>query len=272
MTLQSLPARMRLPLAAAAIVVTLVQASTGQTPAPAGAQPEKAAPPAAPLPSADQIFERYKDAIGGEEAIRRYSHRTVKGQFEIPAQGMTGDLLVLASAPDRMKLTVSLPGLGDMQRGFDGTIGWSLDPAVGPRLLEGRELAELKHSADFYEDLHDTSKYKSAMVVGRSEFEGKDCYEVKIVRDAGFEFTEFFDVETGLLAGIKMNASSQMGTVPVTTVVGEYKPFGGLLTPTVTRQRMLGLESRMTISSISFDEIDPKAYALPPQIAALVRQ
>ena len=239
--------------------------SSGQEQAPAA----PATPPEA-LPTADAVFEKYRAAIGGEAAIRRYSHRTVRGQFAIPAQGMSGDLLVLASAPDRMRLTVSLPGLGDMQRGYDGTTGWSMDPAVGPRLLEGRELAELKHSADFYEDLHDSSQYRSATVVGRTGFEGQDCYEVKVVRDSGFEFTEFFDTATGLLAGIKMDATSQMGTVPVTTLVGEYKAFGGLLTPTLTRQRMLGLESRMTISSITFDPIDPEAYELPPQIAALV--
>lgn len=230
------------------------------------------AEPAVTMPSAEEIFATYRKAIGGEAVIRRYSSRTIRGVFEIPAQGMKGDMVVLAAAPNLMTITVTLPGLGEMRRGYDGRIGWSLDPAVGPRLLDGRELAELKHSADFYEDLHDSTRYASVTVLGQTVFEGRDCYEVKTVRDAGFEFTEFFDVQTGLLVGVKMNASSQMGTVPVTTVVSDYKPFGGILTPTVTRQRMMGLESVTTISSVTFDPIDAAAFEPPAQIAALAAQ
>jgi hypothetical protein len=223
-----------------------------------------------PLPDADAIFAAYRKALGGEAAIRQYRYRTINGQFEIPAQGIKGPLTVYAAAPDRMRLSVNLPGLGEMQRGFDGRVGWSIDPAVGPRLLEGMELAELKHSSDFYEDLHDSSTYTSADVIGRVAFDGRDCYEVQITKKSGFEFTEFFDASTGLLAGVKMVAASQMGTVPVTSVLSDYKEFGGVLAPTLTVQKMMGLESRTTISAVSYEPLAPDVFALPPQIAALV--
>lgn len=221
------------------------------------------------LPKAEDVLKRYRDAIGGEEAIRKHSARRFKGVYEIPAQGMRGDLLILAAAPNLMRLSITLPGLGEMQRGFDGRIGWSVDPAIGPRLLEGRELDELRHSADFYDDLHDPTRFSSVTVVGKPMFEGQPCYEIKLVRESGFEYTEYFNAETGLLAGVKMNASSQMGSIPVTTVVSEYKVFGGVLTPTITRQKMMGLESVTTISSVDFGPIDPKEFALPPPIEAL---
>lgn len=233
-----------------------------------------AQPAAAPeaLPPADEILKRYRAAIGGEEAIKKPTSRVVKGTFEIPAQGMRGDLVVHAEAPDRMRLAITLPGLGVMERGFDGKVGWAVDPAIGPRLLEGRELDELKHSADFYDDLHEASRFSSITVVGRTNFDGQECYEVKLVRSTGFEYTEFFNAKTGLLSGVKMNASSQMGSVPVTTSVGEYKVFGGILTPTITRQRMMGLESVTTITSVTFDPLDPKTFEMPPAIAALAAQ
>jgi len=56
------------------------------------------------------------------------------------------------------------------------------------------------------------------------------------------------------------------------TTLGEYKPFGGVLTATMSHQKMMGLESVMTINSVSFDPVDPKVFDLPPQIAALVKQ
>ena len=147
-----------------------------------------------------------------------------------------------------------------------------LDPAVGPRILEGPELDELKYSADFYDDLRDPAKYASAVVVSQGPFEGEDCYEVKLVRKSGFTYHEFFSVKTGLLTGVKMNVTSQMGTVPVTTVHSEYKTFGGVMTPTVTRQKMMGLESITTIDAMTFEPVDAKAFALPDSIAALAAQ
>jgi hypothetical protein len=249
-----------------------------QPPSPAP-PPATADQPAAPtadkpgaLPSAGDILARYRAAIGGEENIRKYTSRTVTGTFEIPAQGMRGDLTVLAASPDFMRLTITLPGLGDMERGYNGAVGWSIDPAIGPRLLDGRELDELKHSADFYDDLHDESKFASVAVVGKTMFDGQECYEVKLVRASGFEYTEFFSVETGLMAGVKMTASSQMGSIPVSTVVTQYKPFGGVLAPTVTRQRMMGLESVTSITAVNYDPIDLKAFDLPPAIASLAAQ
>jgi hypothetical protein len=245
-----------------AALALLAMDSTG---AAAGAQPAPAPPPSQPpptqtqapnapgLPSADAILQKYRDAIGGEAAIRKHTSRRFKGTFEIPAQGMKGDLTVTAMAPNLMVVVVSLPGLGELRRGFDGKVAWSVDPAIGPRLLEGREADEFKHSADFYDDLHEPSKFKS-------------------ITDSGFEYTEYFSAETGLIVGGKLKASSQMGEVPVTTVSGEYKAFDGVLVPTVTRQKMMGLEQVVTVTSVSFDPVDPAEFALPPAIQSLVGQ
>ena len=263
----------RVPLSLAAAFAALLAALPVGLRAQAAATAAKpAAATSAPMPAAEEILKRYRTAIGGEAAIKKHTSRVIAGSFEILGQKMKGDLKITAAAPDRLHLTISLPAVGDLERGYDGRVGWSLDPAVGPRLLEGKELDELKHSADFYDDLHDPKSFSSVTVIGQNVFEGADCYEVKLVRNTGFEYTEFFDVKTGLLAGMKMNATSQMGTIPVVQVVSEYKSFGGVLSPTVTRQRMMGFESEMTISSVSFDPVDPKAFDLPPAIAALVKQ
>jgi hypothetical protein len=244
-----------------------VQGRQAQAPAAASAAPKPAA-----LPSAAEVLQRYRAAIGGDAALKKHAARTETGSFEISGQGMKGDLKVVAQAPDKMHQWIMLPGLGNLEQGYDGTIGWSIDPAVGPRLLEGKELDQLKYAADFYQDLHDPTKYASMTVVSRGPFEGEDCYEVRLVRTSGFELTEFFSTKTGLMVGVKMNATMQMGSVPVMTTLGEYKPFGGVLTATMSHQKMMGLESVMTINSVSFDPVDPKVFDLPPQIAALVKQ
>ena len=257
------------------LVLVLLAAALAATPgaqAQAPATAASAAPKPAALPSVAEVLKRYRAAIGGDAALKKHTSRTETGSFEISGQGMKGDLKLVAQAPDKMHQWITLPGLGSLEQGYDGHVGWSVDPAVGPRLLEGRELDQLKYAADFYQDLHDPAGFSSMTVVARGSFEGEDCYEVKLVRKTGFELTEFFSTKTGLIVGVKMNATMQMGSVPVTTTLGEYKVFGGVLTATVSHQKMMGLESVMMINSVSFDPVDPKTFDLPPQIAALVRQ
>ena len=258
---------------AGAVWMLVMAALVGATTPGLRAQAPAAKPAGdAALPSAADVLQRYRTAIGGEAAIKKHTSRTTTGTFEIKGQGIKGEMKVQAVAPDRMRLTINLTALGNIERGYDGHIGWSVDPMVGPRVLAGRELDELRHSSDFYDDLHDPASFSAMTVVGKGPFEGQDCYEVKLVRTSGFEYTEYFDVTTGLLAGVKMNATSQMGTTPVTTTTEAYKAFGGVLTPTISHQKMMGVESVMTLTDITFDAIDPKAFELPLQIAALVKQ
>jgi len=252
-----------------AMVLTVV------VPGAAFARQEPAAPPQpAPVeqPAPDTVewvLARYREAVGGEAAIRSHTARTIRAVFEIPAQNMRGEMTIWAAAPDRLRTVLSVPGLGEIERGFDGRIGWSIDQAIGPKLLDGRELDELRHSADFYDDLHDPDAFASIELLGRVSFGGEECYEVKLVRPTGFEYTEYFSVKTGLIVGVRTSTATQMGSIPVTTFFEDYREFGGVLVPTVTRMRMLGLEQVITVQSIDFGEIDPGTFELPPAIAAL---
>ena len=81
-----------------------------------------AAPPAA-MPEAASVLKHFRTAIGGEAAIRKHTARTVIGHFELPAQGMKGDLKIVAAAPDRMRLTITLPGMGCPARALPGHLG-----------------------------------------------------------------------------------------------------------------------------------------------------
>ena len=252
------------PARAPEITRPAAQAPTTTMPAPP--------PPAAPakLPGAGDVFARYRLAIGGEAAIRRYSSRRTAGRFELPAQGIGGAFELLAAAPDRMRIRIDLGGLGTMQRGYDGTIGWAVDPAIGPRIVTGGELDEMVHSADFYYDLHDPKTFKSAEVVERAPFEGRECYAVKVVRPTGFEVVEYYDAATGLLAGFRMNSTSSMGTVPsVVTVLEDYKPFGGVQTATRARQRAMGIESVMIVTAVDYAPLSPDIFVPPAEIQAL---
>lgn len=263
-------------LAGSAVTLVRAQAPAQRTsPPPAAARSAGAEAPASratPLPEPRAVLDRYVKAIGGRAAVKKPTSRYVTGRFELPAQGMGGPFEISAAAPDRMRLKITLQGLGEMVRGYNGTVGWAIDPAIGPRVVAGDELDQLRYSADFYSELYDSDSYTSARVLERAPFEGRDCYTVQLVRKSGLELTEYFGVDDGLKRGTRMNSTSPMGTVPgVLTVLDDYKDFGGMRMPTTARQRAMGVESVLTIERVEYDRVLPDAFALPPAIAALVK-
>ena len=66
---------------------------------------------------------------------------------------MKGTLELHMLAPNRFLNVIEMGGVGRMSQGFDGTVGWSMNPVMGTQLLEGRSLEELRRSSDFYREL-----------------------------------------------------------------------------------------------------------------------
>lgn len=262
-------------LSAAALAVVLVSgcARTATPPpavAPPVASPAADAKPAA-LPDARTIIDRHIAAIGGRDAILSHSSSRVTGRIEMPANGLSGPIEMFAAKPDLSLLRMTLSGIGDMQEGFDGKVGWMTSPMTGPMLTEGRQLDQKKFDSDFFGDLKDPSRYESITTVERTTFDGRECYKVRLVNEAGMEDVEFYDVETGLKAGGQMSRESPMGAMNSTFTHGDYRKFGKLLHPATQKISTMGVEQILTIESIEYDTVDPKVFDLPDAIKALVK-
>jgi hypothetical protein len=223
------------------------------------------------LPPARKIIDRSVGAIGGREVMARHTSRHATGRISMPGQGVEGEVDIIAARPDLMRLRITLPGVGEIQSGYDGRIGWSLDPMSGPMLLQGKALEQTKMDADFDASLHTEKQFKLLETVERTMFEGRPAYKIKAVRQSGEEDLEFFDVENGLMLGAMVTRESPMGPVKATHITSEYKEFGGMKIPVKIVQRMMGIEQVITITSVQFNTVDKAAFVPPPQIQALVK-
>jgi hypothetical protein len=253
---------------------TNAQAPAAQKPA---TQDPKASPatetPNAPatLPSARSILDRHIAAIGGKDAVLSHSSTRATGTFSVASAGMNGSLEVIAAKPDKSMVKIAIPGVGEILEGYDGKSGWTLSPMTGPMLLDGKQLEEKRYDADFFSELHDDSRYASMITVEKSDFEGRPCYKVKLVRKNGGEDFEFYDVETGLKAGRIATRETPMGTITGTSVESDYKKFGNLLQPTTVKNTMMGMQQLITIASIEYDTVPPAAFEPPAEIKALIK-
>ena len=226
---------------------------------------------ATPLPSARTIIDRHLKEIGGREAVLAQTSTHATGTVALPAAGLSGKLEAFHAKPNKFLQRMTLPGIGDIEEGFDGATGWSISPLTGPTILDGRQLEQRKFDADFFEDLKSSDRYESMTTVEKTTFEGRPVYKIQLVRKGGGDDIEFYDVETGLKAGAISTRDSPMGPMQGTTAWSEYRKFGTLLQPVKTKVSVMSTEMIMAITSVEYGKVDPLVFAVPAQIKALVK-
>lgn len=217
-----------------------------------------------------EVIARYIEAIGGEEALRKHKHRTVRGELSRDAINLRGPFQMHLSAPNRLRMTLEMAGVGEVSQGYNGKVAWSIDQMRGPMIIEDPQAEDVRRQADFYGELNYRKNYKEIEYVGRENFDGADAHKIRLVDRMGRESFAFFDAESHLFVGVRSQMDSEMGSVPMTTFVSEYREFDGVKMPTVTRVRVMMDELKMKIESVSHDEIPESTYELPEAIKALL--
>lgn len=222
------------------------------------------------LPTAESLWAQHVEAVGGRVALEQYRSSHAVGRFEVPAQGIGGPLELMAAAPNKLLVQIQVSGMGTVRNGYDGEVGWTIHPATGPMVLEGRMLDQLRQQADFYGILRPEVYVQRSETIGESEFDGRPCYKVRVTTRWNEEYFEFFDKATGLLAGSIRTQETPMGALEVTTMTRDYREFGGIKVPARVVQRLLGQEQSFMIESIEYDGVDDSVFALPQEIRVLV--
>lgn len=226
---------------------------------------------AASLPAAKDLVARHVAAIGGRDAVLRHTSMRATGTFAMPANGLGGELMTAQTRDGKALLKMTIAGMGEMAGGYDGTVGWASNPMQGPRLLEGKELAQMREDAGFAASLlRESPNIASMETVEKSAVGGVACYKVKITYASGRVAYDCYGVETGMLAGQVFVQESPMGTMELVNIVSDWKEFGGIKVATTLRQQAMGQEQVMTITAVDFDLPEHAAlFDLPANVKAL---
>jgi hypothetical protein len=228
-----------------------------------------AVPVQAQLPAAGDLLTKYRAAMGGDDVIKKHTSMHIVAEFEMPAQGVKGNVEIWSAVPDKFLSVVEIPQLGSVKQGFDGTTGWATNPMIGAQLLTGKELAMAKEQADMHSILHPEKFAKSRETVEKTTFDGKDAYKVKVTPIEGDEFFEFYDATSGLMIGSIRKNESPMGVIEMTTAVTDYQVVDGQQVAMKMKQSVSGMEQIITIKKVEFIPVDATVFALPAEIKAL---
>jgi hypothetical protein len=150
------------------------------------------------LPTAEQIIDRYVEAIGGRAAWLSIRSRTSLGNVEFPSVHISGTVMMHEKAPNRVLQVVIVEG-AVFRQGFDGQVAWSEDPENGLKMKSGDELSEATRDADFYRSINMKKLYTKFAVPGEEQIGGRMAYLVEGTNADGTIEKIYFDEESGLI-------------------------------------------------------------------------
>jgi len=146
------------------------------------------------LPSVHAVLEKYVEAIGGKSVLEKITSRVSTGTVDLTSLDVHGTVEFAEQSPNKSSVIIDAPGLGIMQRTFDGTRGWLQDPLQGLIRFTGLGLEMAKDSAVFNKQAKLDELYPNPVLIGKEKLNAKDVYAVRM----GFE-KWYFDVDSGLL-------------------------------------------------------------------------
>jgi zinc protease len=215
------------------------------------------------LPPAQQVLDRYAEAIGGRQKAMSFQSRRLV--YQVSASGMTIDMEAAQRRPN-LGTAVMRTGMGELRSGYDGQVAWVITP-MGAQILDGPPAEEVRIRSAFDADVL-FNAYQTVETTERAEYGGKACWKVRMVSAAGMESFRCFDVETGLLVALE---TTQNG-MPVTAVYDQYREFDGLKYPSRFTSSAMGQEAVTTLISVDHSDIPASEFVLPDAVKALRQQ
>jgi hypothetical protein len=224
------------------------------------------------LPAAKDLIARYARETGSASWKSHTSARS-KATLEFAGLGMKADIesaSIFGSKSYLMRMTI--PGMGEVVQGFDGTTAWMKDPTTGARLLAGAEAEQVIEEADPEASTRMTPNITSSETVEKTTMNGTECYKVKHTWKSGRTTQDCFGVSDGLLVATTGKQMSAMGEIEVTQYFSEYKEIGGIKRATVLSGQMMGQELKTTLQSWEWDTVKPADVEPPADIKALLKK
>jgi hypothetical protein len=188
------------------------------------------------MPSADQIIEKYVQALGGKAAFEKITSRLSKGSIEIPDAGLSGTAEIYEKAPNKTVAFVDIAGFGLVREGFNGTVAWEDNPQTGMREKSGVELTDAKRDADFYREIKLKTIYTKMTLKGKEKVGDKEAYVIDAVPAEGTPEKWFFDTQSGLRIRSDAERESPQGKVLIESYLGDYREVDGIKIPFSIRQ------------------------------------
>jgi hypothetical protein len=214
--------------------------------------------------TADQVFDKYLQALGGADRVARFTSFSATGTYEGFDTGMKKVPVELyAKSPAQQTMVVHL-SIGQSTRAFDGRNGWMAGPDTPLPLLtltEGNlDRARLEALVAFPTGLRQAfPRWR----VGRTAIGDK---EVRIVQGVGAAqaLANFYFDDSGLLVRLVRWTRTPVGFVPTQIDYSNYRDVNGVKVPFTRTVSQTYMQMTVELANVQANaSIDDARFAKP---------
>ncbi len=217
-------------------------------------------------PAADQLIDKYLQAVGGAAAIEKITSRVMKGTITFGDRDVP--IEIFSKDPDKRISFTHTPD-GDSVTAFDGHEGWLGFPGRPAREMHGSEIDAAAMDADLHFAAHLKGMISEAQVRGTEKIGDHDAYLVIGRREGKPPLRLYFDEHSGLLVRLVRYGETPLGRMPTQIDYADYREAGGVKIP--LRWTLARPSGRFTIQISEVKEnvpVDDAKFAKPPVPAA----
>jgi len=217
-------------------------------------------------PPADQILDKYIQALGGTQRVAGLRSFTAKGMSAgYGPEGTPRPVEIYAKAPNQ-RTTIIRTQNGDSTTVFDGRSGWIGAPlrpvpvlGLSGSTLEGVRLdAELSFPSNIKQTL---SKWRVGFPVIIND---REAQVVQGTAAGGSLATLYFDSESGLLVRTIRYSDSIVGRTPTQIDYADYREVGGVKMPFRFTVSWLDGKEKFELTDVQVNvAIDANKFARP---------
>lgn len=174
---------------------------------------------------AEKIIDASIRASGGAGRLRKILTLSVEGTVTRQSDGKSGAYTLSLKAPNRYYTEFNFAGQPEIFA-YNGKSAWRQTASGEIATLLGPEAVELQVAAQIYNShLIDHKKNKiTANLIGNSQLNGRDAFEIKCTAQSGPERNLFFDANSHLLR----KDSGTLAGQPQEVLYDDYRDEGGI--------------------------------------------
>jgi hypothetical protein len=220
--------------------------------------------------TADQIIDKYIQAMGGAEAIQKITSRVQKGTITFGQT--TYPIEVVSKAPNKRISTMSTPR-GENITAFDGHAGWLGSSGQPPRDMSPQDNEAISFDATFYLPMEIKKMFNQLRVRPADKIGRIPVYQIIGSNPGQPPVRMFFDKVAGVLIRTIRYTETPLGRNPTQVDYTEYRQDSGIKLPFQwTVARPLG---RFTIQIAEIHQnvpVDDSKFVKPAETAAPAAQ
>jgi outer membrane lipoprotein-sorting protein len=217
-------------------------------------------------PSADEILNKYIQALGGSQRLADLTSFVARGTYSgYDTDNLEVPVEIYAKAPAQMTTIVHAP-LGDSVRVFNGREGWiaSPDRPVPLMHLSGGDVTGAKIDATLIFSTGIKQLYSRWLVAGTT-IDDTDVWMLEGIALGELPLKLYFDQESGLLVRALRYSDTVIGYNPTQLDFSDYRPVNGIQVPYQRIVTWTDNQTTVELENVQLNAaIDAAKFAQPP--------